>query len=108
MLFRSPTQRDDKNPIVDALCAEIRTANDRLAAAVGVSSRSSIDRQRYALNIGCADGGGRRVEAAIGKPVMTLVHELVELGAISCNAEALQEFLELALLVFEPTQRLSA
>jgi hypothetical protein len=40
-----PTQRDDKNPIVDALCAEIRTANDRLAAAVGVSSRSSHDRQ---------------------------------------------------------------
>jgi hypothetical protein len=39
---------------------------------------------------------------------VALVHELVELDAIPGNAETLQEFLELTLLVFEPPQRLRA
>jgi hypothetical protein len=72
------------------------------------STRSTITWQRHAL---IADGdarSGRRVEAAINVSAVALVHELIELGAIPGNAETLQEFLELALLVFEPAQCLSA
>jgi hypothetical protein len=36
------------------------------------------------------------------------VHERVEFGTIPRNAHTFQEFLELALLVFETAQRLSA
>ena len=48
-----------------------------------------------------AFGGERRLE-------MTIVHELVEFGTIPGNAQTFQEFLELALLVFDTAQRLSA
>ena len=44
----------------------------------------------------------------IGWSVVALVHELIELGAVLGKPQTLQEFLELALSVFEPAQRLSA
>ncbi len=42
----------------------------------------------------------------IGPTVAALGQELVELGAILGEAQPLEEFLELALLLFEPPQRL--
>jgi hypothetical protein len=73
-----------------------------------MSGRRSRSAKRHTTIAGGDARGGRRVEAAIGVSVVALVHELIELGAIPGNAETLQEFLELALLVFEPAQCLSA
>jgi len=40
--------------------------------------------------------------------VAALGHELVELGSVFSESQALQEFLELALLFFEPAQGIGA
>ena len=54
-----------------------------------------------ALRLGFRAGRTGAAAAAIG-------HELIELGLVLGVAQALQEFPELALLLFEPAQRLGA
>src|SRR5580700_7158916 len=43
-----------------------------------------------------------------GRAVAALGHELIEFGSVLGKAKPLQEFLEFALLVFEPAQRFGA
>src|SRR5262249_29633438 len=61
--------------------------------------------------MGRAAGGGLRGcrrSGRLARAIAPLVHELIELGAILGGAQAIEEFLELALLLVELAQRLLA
>src|SRR5437764_4693445 len=61
----------------------------------------AVEKGASALRLGLRAGRAGRAAAAVG-------HELIELGLVLGVAQPLQELLELALLLFEPTQRLGA
>ena len=63
---------------------------------------ASADQPRGRLRLGL------RLRSVASRAVATLGHELVELGAVFGKAQALQELLELALLVLEPAQCIGA
>src|SRR6266536_2539817 len=92
-----------------------RFRGESFAHPTAVKNMDGRDEPRPSALFGCARKKGWRDSARLdlrpGRPAVAaaaLGHELVELGLVLGVAQALQELLELTLLLFEPPQGLGA